>query len=276
MQSVSTESHGRALRLPRPSTGVLAGDGGLRKIVTVGRDERLPKARRVESVEEAGNSSTMEDTTMHDAPMQDMWMEPGRPETPVQDADRDKCVYRDKREPPSPDYIRGLLEVHRDIRPWTWNPTSCPPRQVEDINLSSGDGSNFHVHVRATKGLSSAVPLRMPINARNNDDKILPSPPLSPTTASLRERERARAQFVEEAEFEVWSLDPGSPLHLKPRTALGILIRHGLLSETVETGTRGGIQPGGSRISIQCVSEGDDGGGVHGLLHGRDELTRDK
>jgi hypothetical protein len=55
-------------------------------------------------------------------------------------------------------------------------------------------------------------------------------------TAYLRERERAQAQFVEEAEFEVWSNDPRSPLHLKPRTALGILIRHGL-SETVEMGT---------------------------------------
>jgi hypothetical protein len=56
-------------------------------------------------------------------------------------------------------------------------------------------------------------------------------------TAFLREKERAQAQFVEEAEFEVWSHDPKSPPHLKPRTALGILIRHGLMSETVETGT---------------------------------------
>jgi hypothetical protein len=53
----------------------------------------------------------------------------------------------------------------------------------------------------------------------------------------LRESERARAQFVEQVVFEVWSLDPGSPPHLLPRTALGILIRHGLLSKTVETRT---------------------------------------
>jgi hypothetical protein len=55
-------------------------------------------------------------------------------------------------------------------------------------------------------------------------------------TTCLRERERARAQFVEEAEFEVWSNDPESPSHLKPRTTLDILIQHGILSETVEIG----------------------------------------
>jgi hypothetical protein len=49
--------------------------------------------------------------------------------------------------------------------------------------------------------------------------------------------ERARAQFKEQATFEVWSPDPKPLLVLKPRIALGILIRHGLLPKTVETGT---------------------------------------
>jgi hypothetical protein len=66
--SVSTESRGRPLRLPRPPTGVSAGDGGLRKRGTISRDERMPKSRRVESAEGAGGSSTTEDTTMHKAP----------------------------------------------------------------------------------------------------------------------------------------------------------------------------------------------------------------
>jgi hypothetical protein len=81
------------------------------------------------------------------------------------------------------------------------------------------------------------MPPRMLVSARIVDDETLPSPPISPTTAYFRERERARAQFVEEVQFEVWSHDPGSPPHVKPRTALGTLIQHGLLSEAVEMGT---------------------------------------
>jgi hypothetical protein len=66
MQSVNTESCGKALRLPRPPTGVSADDGGLRKRATVEQDRRIPKARRVESVEGVGSSSPTKDTTMHD------------------------------------------------------------------------------------------------------------------------------------------------------------------------------------------------------------------
>ena len=40
--------------------------------------------------------------------------------------------------------------------------------------------------------------------------------------------------FIEEVEFEIWSPDPRSPPHLKSRTALAILLWHGLLSEIVE------------------------------------------
>jgi hypothetical protein len=51
MQTISTKSRGRPLRLPRPPTGVSAGDEGLCKRATVGRDWRMPKARRVEFAE---------------------------------------------------------------------------------------------------------------------------------------------------------------------------------------------------------------------------------
>jgi hypothetical protein len=50
-------------------------------------------------------------------------------------------------------------------------------------------------------------------------------------------RPETPVQDAEQAVFEVWSLDPRSPPHLLLRTALGILICHGLLSETVKTGT---------------------------------------
>jgi hypothetical protein len=49
----------------------------------------MPKAQRIEFAEGASGSSPTEDTTMHDAPMQEMLMEPRRPEMPVQDAFRD-------------------------------------------------------------------------------------------------------------------------------------------------------------------------------------------
>jgi hypothetical protein len=75
----------------------------------------MPKARRVESAEGVGGSSATEDTTMHDAPSQVTRMEPRRLETPVQDAD--SGVLGDKREPPPPNYIRGLVEVHGDVHP---------------------------------------------------------------------------------------------------------------------------------------------------------------
>jgi hypothetical protein len=40
-----------------------------------------------------------------------------------------------------------------------------------------------------------------------------------------------------EAEYEVWSLESGFAPTMKARTALAILIRHGLFSETLETGS---------------------------------------
>jgi hypothetical protein len=49
------------------------------------------------------------------------------------------------------------------------------------------------------------------------------------------ERETARALFEVEAEYEAWSPNPGLALAKKARTALAILICHGLFSETVET-----------------------------------------
>ena len=82
--------------------------------------------------------------------------------------------------------------MHRNVHPMDaeFN-LPPPPSQVEEINLPSGDENNFWFHVRAIEGLSSTMLLCILVSARNNDDETLPSTPLSPTTASLRETERA-------------------------------------------------------------------------------------
>jgi hypothetical protein len=63
-----------------------------------------------------------------------------------------------------------------------------------------------------------------------------PVPP-SPRTLYETEKEIVRAQFEVEAQYESWSLEPGSAPATKARTALAIHIRHGLFSETVEMGS---------------------------------------
>lgn len=55
---------------------------------------------------------------MHNALKHETWLEPRRPETPVQDSDhRNSSVLGDKCEPPPPDYIRGPPDVHGDVHP---------------------------------------------------------------------------------------------------------------------------------------------------------------
>jgi hypothetical protein len=61
--------------------------------------------------------------------------------------------------------------------------------------------------------------------------------PPSPRTFYETERENARARFEVEVEYEAWSPESGPPPAMKARTALAILIWHGLFSETVEIGS---------------------------------------
>jgi hypothetical protein len=58
-----------------------------------------------------------------------------------------------------------------------------------------------------------------------------------PPSPDGTDRETAIARFVLEASYKAWSPDPGFAPAATARTALAILIRHGLLSETVETGS---------------------------------------
>jgi hypothetical protein len=67
-------------------------------------------------------------------------------------------------------------------------------------------------------------------------ETVRPVPP-SPRTLYKMERENARARFEVEAKYEAWSPEPGPAPTTKVRTALAILIRHGLFSKTVETGS---------------------------------------
>jgi hypothetical protein len=102
----------------------------------------MPKARRVESAKEVGSSSAIENTTMHHALMQETQMEPQIPETPIQDANRDSGVLGDRREPPSPDYIRGTVEVHGDVHPMDAEfnlppPTPHPPPPTPPLRTST-------------------------------------------------------------------------------------------------------------------------------------------
>jgi hypothetical protein len=113
---------------------------------------------------------------------------------------------------------------------------------VDEILLSSPEG-NFHVLNTAETGQSQPPPVSPPLRPASpvveggvfgKTDR--PVPP-SPTMLYETERETAIAQFVLEASYEAWSPDPESALVTTARTALAILIRHGLLSETVEMGS---------------------------------------
>jgi hypothetical protein len=113
---------------------------------------------------------------------------------------------------------------------------------VDEILLSSLEG-NFHVLNTAEAGQSQPSPVSPPwrpaspiVEGGVFGETDRPVPP-SPTMLYETERETAIARFVLEASYEAWSPDHGSAPASTARTALAILIRHGLLSETVETGS---------------------------------------
>jgi hypothetical protein len=74
---------------------------------------------------------------------------------------------------------------------------------------------------------------------------LLP-PPTSSRTAYETAREKAQAEFEEQATFEAWSLNPCPLSTAKDRTVLAILIQHGLMSKMVEIGSLVQLDEGGS------------------------------
>jgi hypothetical protein len=189
--------------------------------------------RRLEFVDGAGGSSPAAATPMQQTPRAETRTEPPRPETPAQEPDGDSRPEVQRRPPPPPDYIRGASAVHGD------DAMDTGGARVDEILLSTPEG-NFHVSNTAEAGQSQPPPVSPPsrpvspvVEGRVFGEVDRPVPPSPDET----DREAAITRFVLEALYEVWSPDPESAPATTAKTALAILIRHGLLSETVETGS---------------------------------------
>jgi hypothetical protein len=140
--------------------------------------------------------------------------------------------------PPPLDYIRGLLAIHGDFYGM-----DIEVAHVEEIVQSFGNDSNFHILNRTDVGQSGLLPLSPPLRPASLvvgvdvPNEMDPSIPFSLRTLHEMEREKVQAQFELEAMYKAWSPNPEPPPTMKERTALAILIWHGLIIETVETGS---------------------------------------
>jgi hypothetical protein len=101
-QNVTTEfreSRHKTLRLPRVSISVSVPDGGHHKRGTVGQDNRVPKAWRIDSAKGVAGSSKIQDMQMLEAPRQETRREPQRPKKPIQEPKIDRRLKVNIRPP---------------------------------------------------------------------------------------------------------------------------------------------------------------------------------